>query len=98
MGFAALDGKKRFAGAKVARHDLEFCSHEVIQDDRKNVGVGCRSRAGYDHFVSLHIVDGFEWARAPRHAYADVAADRADPTKLAHVVAGVAGPDQRLEK
>jgi hypothetical protein len=47
--------------------------------------------------LSLDVVDGLERRRSPRDAEAHILGDGTDPGEAAHVIAGIASADQRLE-
>ena len=94
---AALDRQDRFLAADIAGDQLELGAEHLVEHDRPGVGFRARSGAGDDHLLLLHVVDGLERRRAPRDAEADILGDGADPGELAHVVAGIARADQRLE-
>jgi hypothetical protein len=94
---AALDRQDRFLAADIAGHQLELGPKNVIEDDGPGVGFRACAGAGDDHLLLFHVVDGLERRRPPRDAQADILGDGADPGEAAHVVAGTARADQRLE-
>ena len=97
MRLAALDRQDRFLAADIAGHQLELGPQHVIEDDGPGIGFRTRAGTGDDHLLLFHVVDGLERRRSPRDAQADVLGDGADPGEAAHVVAGIARADQRLE-
>ena len=97
MGLAILDGHDGFLGAEITGDQLDLRLQHLVQDDR--IGVGIRARPGPrdDHFLVAQILDGLEGRGSIGQAHAHILAHRADPGELAHVIAGVAGADQRLD-
>jgi hypothetical protein len=94
---AALDRQDRFLGANIAGHQLEPGAEHVVEHERPGIGFRACSGAGDDHLLFPDVVDRLERRRPPRHADADILGGRANPRERAHVVAGSAGADQRLE-
>src|SRR5258708_35188075 len=72
-------------------------AYYLIEDDGPSVGFRACAGPGDDHLLRLDVVDGLERRRPPGDAQTDILGDGADPGEAAHVVAGIASADQRLE-
>ena len=97
MGLAILDGHDGFLGAQIAGDQLDLRLQHLVQDDRIGVRIGPRAGPRDDHLLLAQILHGLERRRSPGQAHAHILADRAHPGEFAHVIAGVAGADQRLD-
>jgi hypothetical protein len=96
MRLAALHGEKGFLSAEIACDELEFRAKDFIEHDGPCVGVATDPRPRDDHRPRSGITDCLERARRPCDAQSIILCERPKPGKLAHVVARIAGADQRL--